>query len=60
MQKLCVKKFLKGVIILKEYIPVEIEIIVFDVEDVITTSKVREPEDYVSTVEGSDLSDDWT
>lgn len=50
---------MKGVVILKEYIPVEMEIIVFDAEDVITTSKIREQEDYVSTVQGSDLSGDW-
>jgi len=50
---------MKGVIILKEYIPVEIEIIVFEAEDVITTSKIRDQEDYVPTVQGSDLPDDW-
>ena len=46
-------------IILKEYIPVKLEVIEFDAEDVITTSDFGEQEDYVKNVKGNDLSDDW-
>lgn len=46
---------------MEKYIAAEIEVIEFDVEDIITTSnsKLGVPEDYVKTVTGSDLSDDW-
>lgn len=43
---------------MKKYIPVEIEVIEFDEEDIITTSGLGDPEDYVKTVSGDDLPDE--
>lgn len=47
-------------VIMEEYVRVKIEIIEFDTEDVITTSQTGTQEDYVQTVSGNDLPDDWT
>lgn len=44
---------------MEKYILAEIEVIEFDSEDVITTSNFGDPEDYVKSVQGSDLPDDW-
>ena len=46
-------------VLLEKYILAEIEVIEFDSEDVITTSNFGDPEDYVKSVQGSDLPDDW-
>ncbi len=42
-----------------EYIPAEFEIIEFDTNDIIVTSDLGKQEDYIKTVRGEDLSDDW-
>lgn len=43
---------------MEKYIPVEIEVIEFDEEDIITTSRFGDPEDYVKTISGDDLPDE--